>query len=259
MQNLLQIEWLKLKHYRAFKVFGIIYLLGIIAVLFISYTMYVNVPPKEIQAMLGDPFAFPKLWSTMGWLNSWLLYFPGWLIITLCVNEFTFKTHRQNIIDGWSRKEFIQAKLLLILAFTVVITIINILSVFIIGLITGAGISFTGAEYIGYMFLQTLCYMLFAFFLAVLLRKSGLAAGIFFMYGLIFEFLISALINYKMGAKPIGHLLPLQASDVLLPPPSFFGKMYQEVPEAYVLILACLLYCSLYIFFAFRKFTKDDL
>lgn len=258
MQNLLQIEWMKLKHYRAFKVFGIIYLLGIIAVLFISYTMYTNIPPKEIQAMLGDPFAFPKLWNTMGWLNSWLLYFPGWLIITLCVNEFTFKTHRQNIIDGWSRKEFIQAKLLLILAFTIVITIINILSVLIMGMVTGASFSFTGFEYVGYMFLQTLCYMLFAFFLAILLRRSGLAAGIFFMFGLIFEFLLSALINYKMDAKPVGYLLPLQASDELLPLP-FLKQMNQGVPEAYVLIIASLLYCGLYIFFAFRKFTKDDL
>jgi ABC-2 type transport system permease protein len=258
MQNLLQIEWMKLKHYRAFKVFGVIYLLGIVAVLFITYTLYQNIPQKELKAMLGNPFEFPKLWSTMGWLNSWLLYFPGWLVITLCVNEFTFKTHRQNIIDGWSRKEFIQAKLLLILAFAVVITLINILSVLIMGLATGAGFSFSGFEFVGYMFVQTLCYLLFAFFLAVLLRRSGLAAGIFFMFGLIFEFLLSALINYKMDIKPAGFLLPLQSSDELLPMP-FLQQLTQGVPEAYVLIIASLLYCSLYVFFAFRKFTKDDL
>jgi len=258
MKHLLQVEWMKLKHYRAFKVFGILYLLGIIGVLFVTYLMFQNIPQAEIIRMLSNPFAYPALWNTTGWLNSWLLFFPGWLIINLCVNEFNFKTHRQNIIDGWSRQQFIGAKLLLILFFAIVITVINIISCLLMGLFMNAPISFEGFEYMGFVFIQSLAYLLFAFMLAILLRKSGLAAGIFFMYGLIFDFLFAQLINYTFHMKPVGYFLPLQVSDDLFYIP-FLKNALPGVPSAYALVAGCLIYCAGYTYFALRKFKRDDL
>lgn len=259
MARLLQIEWMKLKHYRAFKVFGLLYLAGIISILFIMNIIYTHMAPNEIRQFLKNPFEYPLLWNTTGWLNSWLLFFPGWLIINHCVNEFNFKTHRQNIIDGWSREQFITSKLLLIVVFAIVITIINIISAMLMGALLGANFSFEGFQYMGYVFVQSLIYMFFAFTLAVLLRRSGLAAGIFFLFGLIFEFLFTQLINHALHMSPVGYFLPLQVSDELVPVPFIQGAFVEDKPAVLTLLIACAAYCALYIWISFRKFKYDDL
>jgi ABC-2 type transport system permease protein len=258
MARLLQIEWMKLKNYRAFKIFGVLYLGGIISALFITNFFYTQLAPREIRQMIKNPFDYPTLWATAGWLNSWMLFFPGWIIINHCVNEFNFKTHRQNIIDGWSREQFITSKILLIVIFAVVITLINIISTMWLGAMVGASFSFDGFYYMGYVFVQSLVYIFFAFTLAILLRRSGLAAGIFFLFGLIFEFLIAGLLNYQAHMKPIGYFFPLQVSDQLLPIP-FLNELESGVPADTILLIGCFAYCVLYIFIAFRKFKRDDL
>jgi hypothetical protein len=96
-------------------------------------------------------------------------------------------------------------------------------------------------------------------FLAVLFRRSGAAIAVFFLFGLIFEWLITALINFKLDISPVGYFLPLQVTDVMLPIP--FGKtvIYKDAPAEYALIIGSLIYICGYYFFALRKFTRDDL
>jgi ABC-2 type transport system permease protein len=261
MLHLLRIEWLKIKNYRAFWIFSVFYLLSIFLINYIAW--YIEQRTKtEVPGsamVLGSPFEFPNVWQTVGWLSSWLLYFPGMIIIMLMVNEFNFKTHRQNIIDGWSRKQFIGVKFTMIVIFSLLITVINALTSVFFGSISSSSFTIDGMEYLGFVFIQSLAYLFFALMLAVLFRRSGLAIIIFFLYGLIFEWLITALVNFQFKMSPIGYFLPLQASDVLIPMP--FGKkvFYPDSPATLVLIIAVLAYISLYIFFARKKFLVDDL
>ena len=260
--HLLKIEWLKVKNYKAFWVFTILYSFAIFG---INYTGYYvnelaiqNLPQSQI--LLGSPYAFPKVWQTVGWMSSWLLYFPGILFIMLLTNEFNFKTHRQNIIDGWTRLQFISVKFVFAILFSVVATFFNFLVALLFGfLTTGSSFSFQGMENIGYIFIQTVAYITFAMFLAILFRRSGAAVAVFFLYGLIFEWLITVLINFKFDLAPLGYFLPLQVTDVMLPIP--FGKtvIYKDAPDQYILVLASLVYISGYFFFAMKKFTKEDL
>jgi hypothetical protein len=211
------------------------------------------------EMVLGHPYSFPNVWGTVGWMSSWLLYFPGMIIIMLMVNEFNFKTHRQNIIDGLSRNQFITVKIVLALLLAACITVINILTSLYFGFISPGHFSTEGMYNIGYIFMQSVAYIFFALMLAVLFRRSGLAIIIFFLYGLIFEWIITALITFQFKLAPLGYFLPLQASDVLLPIP--FGKqvMYPKTPDLWVLVLAILAYIFVYVFFARRKFLHDDL
>ena len=96
-------------------------------------------------------------------------------------------------------------------------------------------------------------------FLAILFRRSGAAIAVFFLFGLIFEWLITMLINFKLDLSPLGYFLPLQVTDVMLPIP--FGKsvIYKDAPDEYILVLASLVYIGGYYFFALKKFTKEDL
>jgi ABC-2 type transport system permease protein len=189
-----------------------------------------------------------------------VLYFPGILFIMLLTNEFNFKTHRQNIIDGWNRWQFITVKFVFALIFAVAATIFNVLVALLFGLLTsGTQDMFYGLENIGYIFIQTTAYIMFAMFLAVLFRRSGVAIAIFFLFGLIFEWLICALVNFNFHLTPLGYFLPLQVTDVMVPIPFGNHVIYSGAPEVYILMIASLVYIAAYYFFAWKKFTKEDL
>ena len=261
MAHLLKIEWLKIKNYKAFWVFAVLYLVSIFIVNYIGWTIdqKIKAEVSATEAIIGAIYAFPKVWQTVGWFSSWLLYFPGMIIIMLMVNEFNFKTHRQNIIDGWSRNQFIMVKIALAVIIAVVITLINVLTALFFGAISNGSLSTEGMEYIGYIFLQAIAYMFFALMLAVLFRRSGIAIIVFFLYGLIFEWVLTALITYEMEAAPAGYFLPLQSSDILIPMPFAEGLIYPETPQVGILIGVIAAYIGLYVFFARKKFVHDDL
>ncbi len=262
MLHLLKIEWLKVKNYNAFWIFTILYAFAILG---INYTgFYLNEVAVEnmpaSQMIIGTPYAFPKVWQTVGYMSSWLLYFPGILFIMLFTNEFNFKTHRQNIIDGWTRKEFVTVKFVFAILFSAVATIFISLVALLFGLITtGSHFSFAGMENVIYIFIQTIAYITFAMFLAILFRRSGAAIAVFFLYGLIFEFLFSVLINMKLGLTPVGYFLPLQVTDVMLPAPFGTKLIYKDSPDVWILVIGSLVYIGAYYFFALKKFTKEDL
>ena len=262
MYHLLKIEWLKVKNYKAFWIFTILYAFAIVGInytgLYINELAVTNMPMG--QALIGSPYAFPNVWGTVGYMSSWLLYFPGILFIMLFVNEFNFKTHRQNIIDGWTRQQFVTVKFVFALLFSLVATIfIGLVSLLIGFTSTGSVFSFAGMESLVYIFIQTVAYITFAMFLAILFRRSGAAIAVFFLYGLIFEWIITALVNFKLELTPIGYFLPLQVTDVLLPLP--FGKefIYKGAPDLWIMVVASLIYISAYYFFALRKFSREDL
>ncbi len=262
MLHLLKIEWLKVKSYKAFWIFSILYSFAILGINYTGY--YVNELTvqslPQSQVLFGSPYSFPKVWQTVGWMSSWLLYFPGILFIMLLTNEFNFKTHRQNIIDGWTRGQFVSVKFVFAIIFSAIATFFNFLVALLFGSITTAShFSFSGIENVGYIFIQTVAYITFAMFLAVLFRRSGAAIAVFFLFGLIFEWLITALVNFKMDLNPLGYFLPLQVTDVMLPIP--FGKsvIYKDAPGEYILVIASLVYIAGYYFFAMKKFRTDDL
>ena len=122
----LQIEWMKIKNYRVFQVFSILYLLGIVVIIYIFYRVYMDVMRQLVSSVAPNShaaeegrdflqlFTANNIWNTVCFWTSLLLYLPGMIIISLFINEVNFKTHRQNIIDGWKRETFIFTKLGLI-------------------------------------------------------------------------------------------------------------------------------------------------
>jgi ABC-2 type transport system permease protein len=266
MLHLLKVEWMKIKSYKAFKVFSVLYIVSLIVSLFIFHAIYDRIMLKATgSSALGDvftPFSFPALWTNAAFFMGFLVYLPGMIVINLCVNEFNFKTHRQNIIDGWSRKQFFTSKILVLLVFSLVITLIYCITLLVFSQIVGIPFSFEGAEKLLLFFLQTFSYLLFAFTLAILFRKSGVAIILFFIYGLILDNALWGLLNWKM--HPVGYFLPLQISDLLTPLyVKGFGSenlsIYDDMPNIGVVVSVVIAYCCLFIYLAYKKFVKDDL
>lgn len=260
MLQLLKLEWLKVKNYRAFWVFLALYLIGLFSINYIAYQLQGDIKKNNVPLNIF-PYDFPAVYQTIAWVSSWLLYFPGMLMILVITNEYNYKTHRQNIIDGLTRQQFVTAKIL----FGLSIAVITSISCFLIALYFGnefsGSVSFNGIQYIGYSFIQTLCYLFLAMILALFMRRSGLAMIVFFLYGLLFEQLIGGFIDSKILNNGVAtrFYFPLEASDVLIP--ITFGKeiIYKDAPSQTIMLIVCLVYISLFVFLSFRKFQTDDL
>src|SRR5664279_5755509 len=111
----LRVEWIKLRYYRTFWLLLAVILICVPAFNYIIFDFTDNNIPKiNGQSLLGKPFSFPDVWRTIPFNSGILLFMPAILVITIVSNEYTFRTQRQNIIDGWSRSRFIQIKLCLL-------------------------------------------------------------------------------------------------------------------------------------------------
>ena len=263
MLQLLKVEWMKVKNYRTFWILSGLYLLSIFGINYITYLVQDLRPRKNDMAsmLLGTPpYQFPEVWQTVSYMSSFLLFIPGLLMIISFTNEFSFKTHRQNIIDGWSRKQFMTVKMML----TVVVAIASTIAVFITALLFGlfeggSGVSFEKIENIGYFFVQAVSYSAVALLFSLLFKRAAIAVGVYFLYAFILENMLWALL--KKYVDNIGQYLPLESTDNLIPVPflrSVIGQFNTQTEPMYLLIAAAI-YLAIYCFIFLRKFETDDL
>ena len=141
MKHLLLLEWMKVRRYRTFWVLFTLFLISMFGISFIwwyfSYQLSQgDMAMKMAGSMLFGSFNFPGVFITLTQISSWLLYFPGFVIIFHTTNEFTFKTHRQNIIDGLERSDFIKAKLGFAFILALLCTLVVFVSCLIFGIIS---------------------------------------------------------------------------------------------------------------------------
>ena len=264
----LQIEWMKIKNYRVFQVFSVLYLLGIVLIVWVVYKAYMAMMQQLMSAATNNRqaeahdifrlFSADTIWQTVCFWTGLLLYLPGMIIIMLFINEVNFKTHRQNIIDGWKRETFIYTKIGLIVCISLAVTIMNIVATFVMCQVTGIEFSIiSGLDTLAYCFLQAFIYLLFALLLATFFRKSGIAIIVFIIYGLVLESFLVVILNRFLPGAYI-YFLPLQVADSLIPFPPM-KDFYANMPSRSVLLVGTLAILTLYTSLTVRKYKYDDL
>ncbi len=235
MQSILKIEWLKIKKYPAFW-----WMLGIVALTypginFIFYKIYQGFTIKKdmtgavAKSLLGNPFAFPETWHSVAYFSSFFVLVPSILVIMIITNEFTFKTNRQNIIDGWSRNQFVTSKVLDVAIISAIVTFMYIFTATYFGIITKEANDESWTlelKFIPLFFLQTFAQLSIAFLLGFLIKKSFIALGIFVFYYVILENIVSGILSFMHISA--SRFLPLAVSNKLIPGPAFFSHF----PEA---------------------------
>jgi ABC-type transport system involved in multi-copper enzyme maturation permease subunit len=240
MRQLIEIEWLKIRKYRAFWwLFGIVALTyPVISLMFQqgykTMTSNSNKMGQMVKLLIGDPFAFPEAWHSIAYFSSFFVMIPAILVIMLINNEYTFKTHRQNIIDGWSRDQFVGSKLIDVALISIVATVVYVLVTVFFAINEDSSVLSEWSsqlQYIPLFLLQTFAQLSIAFLLGFFIRKAFLALGIFLIYSLLIENVLIAYCTYKKWA--IGSYLPFEISDKLVPPPAFFGKFGADISSGY--------------------------
>lgn len=190
MRSLVTIEWLKIKKYPAFWWMLIIVLLTYPGINIMFYYVYEKViTGKEManniaKLLLGNPFVFPEVWQTVAYFSSFFVLLPAILVIMLVTNEYNYKTHRQNIIDGWSRNEFLLSKLIDVAIISFIATLVFTLVAVTFGIFLNTNSLNRWAEQltvIPLFFIQTFAQLSIAFLLAYLIKSFSGVRGIFIL------------------------------------------------------------------------------
>lgn len=259
MKNLVAIEWLKLKRLVTMKVILIIYAITI--PLFYFGLGFIKVGPFSMPDYI---YEFPSSYAFAAYIASWLNLLVGVIIMVFTSNEIKYKTLRQNVIDGLSKREVIYAKFAVVLIFSVVVTLYVALVGLVFGLIYSDDLSnvFNGLEQIGAYFLTTLGYFSFAFFFANVVRMQALAIILY-----IFSTVIEGLIGLAV-AREYSQFFPLQTFSNLIRNP--FLEMVeptvdgQPIPDQFMLgqgwsVLFAVFYISCFVVISYWVIKRRDI
>jgi len=84
---------------------------------------------------LSELYDLPMIWEYQGYAGSWFVFiFLGFMVLQMYTNEISYRTVRQNIITGYTKKEFFTAKVVTIVAISIFATTIFTLSSMAIGM-----------------------------------------------------------------------------------------------------------------------------
>ncbi len=236
MLHLLRLEWLKLKNYIPFRVLMLLYVISMPAIFFLFQSIHAQVDGTEASVAISDPAIFPIVWTVMGYVGNWLNFFTMGIIGVLLVsNEFSYKTLRQGVITGLTRKQIFASKVLIMMALATAVT------VFYTVLSLGFGFFNTeyiiadkvmeNAHYIALFWLQCMGYMSFAFFTAWLFRSMALSVIFYFFWTMFIEVGIRWAIFWWLTPTRAIHFFPLNAMEDLVPIPGRFMPVFEDLAE----------------------------
>jgi len=230
----------------------------------------------------------PMIWDYNAYINQHLIYvLLGYFVIYTITSEVANKTQRQNIITGYTKKEYFLAKLASFVAISLAATLLYMVSTALLGALHTDGASFglmidnnfLGIRY----FLCCMGFMSFAMFIAFWFRRAGIAIFAYFGAIVMLEQMlrgfgvwvftkIADLLSISYTPTQLfsaSRWTPLNIFEDLLPNPFYKISGFIKVPDTQEsldllvnptsTIIVSVLYISLFIWLAWRKFDKKDI
>ena len=281
MLRLLTIEFHKLRYNKASKVLSVIYF-GLLTSIALIAAIKFEFGDFKLHLADAGIFNFPYIWHFNTYIAAILKFFLLLVIVSMMSNEYSYKTLKQNLIDGLSKKEFILSKFYTVIAFALIST----LFVFIVSLILGLvysdfdefSIIVSDLDYLLAFFVKLVGFFSFGLFLGILVKRSAFAVGAMFVW-LIIESMFKGYLYWQFqsaentGEKvdAIIQFLPLEAMANLIKEPfsrlgavrsaantmgEIFTKSY-AVEVSNVLIVSA--WTFIFIYLSYRLLLKRDL
>lgn len=224
--RLLNIELHKLRYNRSAKIISILYFVFITFIAFIVSIEF-NFGGTTFRVADQGIFNFPFIWHFNTYIAASLKLFLAVVIVSMMSNEYSYRTLKQNLIDGLNKKEFILSKFLTVLLFSAVSTIFIFLVSLILGLsfsdYTEIGIIFSGLEYILAYFLKLVAFFSFCLFLGILVKRSAFALGFLIVWQTV-EWILYSILRWQIFkdsdiAEGIANFFPLNSMANLIKEP----------------------------------------
>jgi ABC-type transport system involved in multi-copper enzyme maturation permease subunit len=225
MKRLLSIEFYKVKHHKLSKILFISYFVLLTSIALIAAIKF-KIGNVEVQLAEQGIFNFPYIWHFNTWIADILTFFLAIIVVSMVTNEFGFRTLKQNLIDGLSKKEFVLSKFYFLIALSLTATFFVFVISLILGMIysdyTSLGIVFTDIYFLLAFFLKLLGIFSLIMFFGFLFKRSAYALGFFFVW-MIVEGIIYAILRWKLfNEKLAGDIIsffPYTSVKNLLPEP----------------------------------------
>lgn len=206
-------------------------------------------------------YHFPDVWQNLLYISGFFKIVIGIMVVISVTNEFSYRTIRQNIIDGMSRWEFVQSKIMT----NVLLSFMSVVMMFLIALVTGLiyspGIALeyilTDLEFFPAYFLEVFSFLSYALMLGVLVQRSGLTI-ILLMLSQMVEAIIK--VNLPDSWDSAHQFFPMESMTnlVAIPFPRYaFQEIQDFVPVAAILI--SIVWTFLFNYFSYLKLKKSDI
>jgi ABC-type transport system involved in multi-copper enzyme maturation permease subunit len=278
MKRLLSIELQKIWKNKASRVLTLSYFILLTFIALIASIKFDLGIFKFHLAEMGI-FNFPFIWHFNTYIAAILKLFLAIVIVSMMANEYSYGTLKQNLIDGMSKKEFIQSKFLTVVLFATVSTIFIFIMSLILGLsyssYTEFSIVFSDLEYLFAYFIKLVGFFSFCLFLGILVKRSAFALGFLLVWNII-EGVINGVLTFKVfpnsnTAASITQFLPLQSMSNLIVEP--FSRLsvvknlgtqigldnIKEYGVNLSAILIVLFWTVIFIFLSYRLLKNRDL
>jgi ABC-2 type transport system permease protein len=268
MIRLIQLEWLKAKPARFFWILLLIYMALLISVPIsvqgLSDWIIRNFLPENLALDNVNLFYdFQDIWQNFTFVFQYFSVFLGTLIIIHVAREFSLKTARQNIIDGLSKSEFVWSKVLFIAFIAALITLFVALLALLFGALfspsVGTSLMFENVHFLGAYYLHLVQDMLFAMFIAMLVRRPGIAVVVYLFYAWLESF-AHLVIKHALGWDLVAKLLPNTATKGMIHTPMY--KYVLQPVQTYVAwedLAISVGYIGIFIFLSMWMMKRRDL
>ena len=281
MLRLLTIEFHKLKYNKASKVLTIIYF-GLLACIALIASIKIPLFGKTIHFAEYGIFNFPYIWHFNTYIASILKFFLLLVIVSMMANEYSYKTLKQNLIDGLSKKEFILSKFYTVIAFALISTIFVFIISLILGLFysdyTELAIITSDLQYLLAFFVKLTGFFSMGLFFGILVKRSAFAVGAmvvwFFIENIIrgsLYWVFRSLENTNEKVNSIVQFFPLEAMYNLIKNPferlgavksivTMAGGEYElNYAVEFSTILIVTFWTALFIYLSYALLKKRDL
>ncbi|MCZ6593379.1 MAG: ABC transporter permease [Bacteroidetes bacterium] len=278
MLRLLQIELQKLKYNKSAKAISIIYF-ALICFIALIVSIEFNFGGVKFRVADQGIFNFPFIWHFNTWMAAILKIFLAIVIVSMMANEYSYRTLKQNLIDGLSKKEFVLSKFLTVISYALVSTIF----VFIISMILGLmfsdyneiGIIFSDMEYLVAYFIKLVGFFSLCLFLGVLVKRSAFAIGFLVIWWIV-EVILFLLMKFQFFkdtdiAENVTQFFPLSAMSNLIVEPftrlgavqSAASQLGEELTKNYDVqfldLGIVIVWTALFIYWSYAILKKRDL
>ena len=206
-------------------------------------------------------YDFIDIWQNLSWLGGFFKVFPAFLIAISICNEFQFKTHRQNIMDGLSRSEFFLSKL----SFAAFLAILSAAILLILGLTLGFMYSpvidfqsvIANTYFLLGHFYELLLYFLFSMLVALIIRRTGIAIVVLLMYTWFVEPIGAAILSNWY--PELAGMLPLESiSNLIRFPFSKYILLYTQDFIAWLDLAKATVWALIFSGFIYYQLVKRD-
>lgn len=270
MIRLIKIELKKIVNYKTFWALVGMYLVSLSFTLGMSqFIINKIVDSARESAPIPLPrislFYFPKIFENLSYVAGYFNIFLAIIVIFFICNEFNYKTLRQNIITGLSRKEFLISKLSFILILSLAATLFLFLISLILGFIHTSSPDINDIftyklQFLAGYFVESVTYLVFAFFISFILKRAGVAIITLLFYTMMEQIIVWWKVSHEfvmyMPMKAFGRLVHFPS----LPIPTIDGNefRFQDYVSIYDTGIA-LVYASILTYLIYLLLRKRDL